>query len=43
MKLNRYYTERAELYYLIEYLDYSNKTFPYITIQLISKWMRLHE
>jgi len=42
-RFNRPHSEIAEWYWLTEYLNYSNKTFPTITIQLISVWMRHHE
>ncbi len=40
---NRHYTEIAEWYWLTEYLDYSNKSFPTVTIMPLSMWSRLHD
>lgn len=43
IRFNRPHTEIAEWYWNTEYLDYSNLTFPTITSQLISEWIKYHE
>lgn len=43
MNFNRHYTEISEWYWLTEYLDYSNLSFPTITIQSLQTWVRLHD
>jgi hypothetical protein len=43
ISFNRYHTEIAELYWLTEYLDYSNLSFPTITSQTIARWLSSHD
>jgi len=43
MRFNRPHTEIAEWYWLTEYFDYSDLTFPTITSQSIYQWIKYHD
>ncbi len=43
MIFNRPHTEIAEWYWLTEYFDYSDLTFPTITSQTIYEWIKFHD
>lgn len=43
MRFNRPHSEIAEWYWLTEYLEYSNLTFPTITSQTIYEWIMYHD
>lgn len=39
----RPHTEIAEDYWNMEYLDYSDRAFPFITIQTLYEWVSYHD